>query len=67
MVQPAGPAGERRVFVTIAFEEDESSRQVEFVLTERGANQLAEALASGTVGISREFDFPVDGPDLNEH
>ena len=63
-VQPAGPAGKRHVFLTLDFDEgDTSSRQVELVLSERAANQLAEALVSGSFGVMRQFDLPADCSD----
>lgn len=45
------------MFLTLAFETDANSRQVEFVLSERAANLLGEALISGSVGVIREFDL----------
>jgi hypothetical protein len=57
MVQPAGPAGKRSVYLTLAFGDDDSTnRRVEFVLSEQVAHRLGEALISGSVGIMREFD-----------
>jgi hypothetical protein len=62
-VQPAGSAGKRHVFLTLAFEADENPRQVEFVLSEWAAHQLGRALTSGSVGIMREFDLSADGSE----
>jgi hypothetical protein len=62
-VQPAGPAGKRHVFLTVTFRES-SARQVEFVLPERAANQLGEALMSGSHGVMREFDLAVSEDEL---
>ena len=59
-VQPAGPAGKRHVFLTVTFQES-SARQVEFVLSERSANRLGEALMSGSHGVMREFDLAIGG------
>jgi hypothetical protein len=56
-VQPAGSAGKRHVFLTLAVETDVNSRQVEFVLSERAANLLGEALMSGSLGVIREFQL----------
>jgi len=61
-VQPAGSAGERRVFLTLLFE-DEGSRQIELVLSEHSAKQLADALMSGTFGVMREFDLSAECTD----
>jgi hypothetical protein len=61
-VRPAGAAGKRHVFLTLAFEADSSSRQVEFVFSERAAQRLGEALTSGSIGIMREFDL-ADGSE----
>jgi hypothetical protein len=61
-VQPAGAAGKRHVFVTLAFETEATSRQVEFVFSERAAQLLGEALTSGSIGIMREFDL-ADGSE----
>jgi hypothetical protein len=58
-VQPAGSAGKRQVFLTITLHE--SARQVEFVLSERVANRLGEALMSGSHGVMREFDLAIGG------
>lgn len=45
MVQPAGSAGKRHVFLTLAFQSDDiTNRQVEFVLSEHAAQRLGEAL-----------------------
>jgi len=57
MVQPAGPAGKRHVFLTLSFNDDDRARQLELVLSERAAKQLAEALRSGSLGVMREFDL----------
>jgi hypothetical protein len=62
LVQPAGPAGQRRVFLTISFSpDDDPERKLELVLSERVASRLGQALASGSVGLMQEFDFSVDG------
>jgi hypothetical protein len=61
-VQPAGPAGKRHVFLTVTLEADSTSRQVEFVFSEHAAQRLGEALASGSIGIMREFDL-ADGSE----
>ena len=61
-VQPAGPVGKRNVFLSLAFEEDNSARQIELVLSERAANRLGQALISGSVGVGREF-YLANGPD----
>jgi len=62
-VQPAGPAGKRNVFLTLTFDDDTSTRQVELVLSEHSAKQLAEALSSGALGVMREFHLSADEPD----
>jgi hypothetical protein len=46
------------VFLTLDFD---TSRQVEFVLSEKAARQLGEALTSGSVGVMHEFHLPADG------
>jgi hypothetical protein len=61
-IQPAGRAGKRHVFLTVTLEAAATSRQVEFVFSERAAQRLGEALASGSVGIMREFDL-ADGSE----
>jgi hypothetical protein len=59
--QPAGPAGNRYVFLILAFDEDdETSRQIEFVLPETLARHLGQALTSGALGAARNFDSPSD-------
>jgi hypothetical protein len=60
-VQPAGPAGKRHVFLTLAFDTEETiGRNVEFVLSERAANRLAEGLISGSLGLMRQFNLSDD-------
>jgi hypothetical protein len=60
-VQPAGPAGKRRVFLTVTFQADDNSpRRFELVLSERSAHKLGQALASGAVGVMREVDLLSD-------
>jgi len=61
-VRPAGPVGKRHVFLTLAFEDDNNARQLELVLSERGANRLGQALICGSVGVGREFSM-INGPD----
>jgi hypothetical protein len=57
-VQPAGPAGERRIFLSVLVENgNDSSQHIELVLQEGAARELGEALISGSVGIMREFDL----------
>jgi len=58
-IQPAGSAGKRHVFLTIRDAVD--GEQVELVLSETSAYQLGEALISGSVGVMREFDMPLNG------
>jgi hypothetical protein len=55
-IQPAGPVGNRNVFVSLSAG---PGSVVELVLLERLANQLGEALVSGSVGIMRDFDVSV--------
>ncbi len=61
-IQPAGPAGRRHVFLTLACNTDVTCRQVEFVLSERAANRLGEALMSGSLGVMRQLDL-ADGSE----
>ena len=56
-VQPAGPAGKRHVFLTLAFEDDNNARKIELVFSERAANRLGQALISGSVGVGRDFNL----------
>jgi hypothetical protein len=56
-VQPAGPAGKRHVFLTLAFDDDEITRKIEFVLSKRAAHHLGEALIAGSAGATREFNL----------
>ena len=56
-VQPAGPVGKRRVFLTVAFEDDNQPRQIDLVLSECAANRLGQALISGSVGVGGELDL----------
>jgi hypothetical protein len=58
-VQPAGPAGQRHVFLTISF--GDTARQLELVLSERTAHRLGEALKAGSIGLPQEFHLSVDG------
>jgi len=51
------------VFLTLTFDDDTSTRQVELVLSEHSAKQLAEALSSGALGVMREFYLSADDPD----
>ena len=55
-VQPAGPGGNRNVFVSLSTGPDSV---VELVLPECLANHLGDALIAGSVGIMREFDVSV--------
>jgi hypothetical protein len=65
-VQPAGPAGERQVFLTLSLfvgtDDNTAMQQVDLVIPERTANQLGDALISGSVGIMREFDLSAEDP-----
>jgi hypothetical protein len=55
-VQPAGSAGERRIFVTVSGDADTNKEvQIELVIREGAANNLADALVSGSVGVMREL------------
>jgi hypothetical protein len=64
MLQPAGPAGRRRVFLTLSFSgEDGCDQLVEFVLTERAAHELGEALTSGSIGIMRKIELTPDSSE----
>ena len=56
-VQPVGAAGKRRVFLSFAFDDDDTTRHIEFVLSERAAHTLGQALISGSVGVVREFNL----------
>jgi hypothetical protein len=49
------------VFLTLDFDTCDTSRQVEFVLSEKAARQLGEALTSGSFGVVQEFHLSVDG------
>jgi hypothetical protein len=49
------------VFLTLDFDTSDTSQQVEFVLSEKAARQLGEALTSGSVGVMQEFHLSVDG------
>jgi hypothetical protein len=63
MVRPAGSAGKRHVFLTLAFDSDDTTnRQVEFVFSEHAAQRLGEALLSGSAGVTREFEL-ADGSE----
>ena len=55
-IQPAGPVGNRNVFVSLSTGPDSV---VELILPECLANHLGEALISASVGIMREFDVAV--------
>jgi hypothetical protein len=60
-VQPAGTVGKRHVFLNVALNaDDETTRHIEFVLSERAAHELGQALISGSVGVMREFDLSSD-------
>ena len=48
------------MFLTLDFDTYDTSRQVEFVLSEKAARQLGEALTSGAVGIMQQFTLSVD-------
>ena len=61
-VQPAGPVGKRRVFLTVAFEDDNQPRQIDLVLSECAANRLGQALFSGSFGFGRDV-YLAHGPD----
>jgi hypothetical protein len=64
LVQPAGPVGQRHVFVAICFNTgDDPIRTLELVLSEQVASRLGQALASGSVGLMQEFNLSVDGCD----
>jgi hypothetical protein len=56
-VQPAGPAGERHVFLTVTNGVDNVTQQIEFVLSEEAARHLGDALISGSLGVMRKFDL----------
>jgi hypothetical protein len=56
-VQPTGSAGKRHVFVAVAFEDGSTARQIEFVLSERAAHRLGQALMSGSVGVMQELNL----------
>jgi hypothetical protein len=61
MVQPAGPAGNRHVFLTISLSSNGNTAQrVELVLPERAAYRLGQALAYSSVGLMQEFTLSVD-------
>jgi len=47
--------GKRRVFLTLAFQDDTDARQIELVLSERTASRLGQALISGSVGVGQYF------------
>ena len=54
-VQPAGSAGERRVFLTMSGDGDTNKEiQIDFVISDQAAKDLGHALISGSVGITRE-------------
>jgi hypothetical protein len=62
-VQPAGTAGKRHVFLTVAFDAaNDTTRHIELVLSERAAHKLGQALISGSLGVTQEFDLSSDGP-----
>jgi len=57
-VQPAGSAGERRVFLTVAGDADTNKEiQIDLVVSEAEANNLGNALISGSVGVMRELSL----------
>ena len=64
-VQPAGPIGKRHVFLTLAFENENNTRQIDLVLSEGAANRLGQALISGSVGVERDFNLASD-PTLEQ-
>ena len=47
------------MFLTLDFASCDTARQVEFVLSEKAARQLGEALTSGSVGVMQEFSLSV--------
>jgi hypothetical protein len=59
MIQRAGSEGERHVFLTLSNGADDNNaiQQIDFVLSERAASDLGNALISGSVGVMREFDL----------
>ena len=62
-VQPAGPAGKRHVFLTLDITADATPRKLEFVLSEKVARRLGEALEFGSVGLMQEFSLSLGGSD----
>jgi hypothetical protein len=57
-VQPAGSDGQRRVFLTLLSGTDENgSQQMEFLISAQIAQDLGEALISGSLGVLREFEL----------
>jgi hypothetical protein len=63
VVQPAGPAGQRHVFLTLSNSANGNgaAQRIELVLSESAANSLGEALISASIGIMREFDLLANG------
>jgi hypothetical protein len=56
-VQPAGSAGERQIFLTISGAADTNKQiKIELVISEHAANNLGDALISGSLGILRELE-----------
>jgi hypothetical protein len=70
-IQPAGPAGERQVYLSLTLfvgaDDNTTMQQVDLVIPERAANQLGEALISGSAGIMREFDLSAEDPQQQTH
>jgi len=56
MVQPAGPAGKRHIFLTLSncVKDDGAVQQIELVFSESDAYRLGEVLISASVGIVRD-------------
>ena len=54
--------GKCHVCLTLAFEDDNNTRKIELVLSERAANRLGQALISGSFGFGRDF-YLANGPD----
>ena len=49
------------MFLTFELDADATSRQVEFVLSEKAARQLGQALTSGSIGLVQQFNLSVEG------
>ena len=57
-VQPAGSAGERRVFLTVSGDADTNREiQIDLVISEVAADTLGNALILGSVGIMRDLNL----------